>query len=102
MESTVAAVNIVRSAVLAAFALALTPAFAHADPPPIFTPEEQCETTRTLVDNVRAAKPEATPAEIADIFVNYMDSMGAYNRVPQAKESDRQITLGNIERCGLG
>ncbi|MFD4353912.1 hypothetical protein ACFWPK_16480 [Nocardia sp. NPDC058519] len=93
--------RIIRSAAMAAFALLLVPAFAHADPPPIFTQEEQCETTRTLVDNVRAAKPDATPEEIADIFVNYMDSMGAYNRVPQAKESDRQITLSNIERCGL-
>ncbi|MGW6121761.1 hypothetical protein ACWFRF_22145 [Nocardia sp. NPDC055165] len=94
--------RIIRSAALAAFVLLLAPAFAHADPPPpIFTPEEQCETTRTLVDNVRAAKPDATPEEIADTFVNYMDSMGAYNRVPQAKESDRQITLSNIERCGL-
>ncbi|MGF0317611.1 hypothetical protein [Nocardia fluminea] len=93
--------RIIRSAVLAAFVLLLAPAFAHADPPPIFTPEEQCETTRTLVDNVRAAKPEATPEEIADTFVNYMDSMGAYTRVPQAKESDRQVTLTNIERCGL-
>ncbi|WP_194826932.1 hypothetical protein [Nocardia sp. XZ_19_231] len=93
--------RIIRSAVLAAFVLLLAPAFAHADPPPIFTQEEQCETTRTLVDNIRAAKPDATPEEIAAAFVDYMDSMGAYNRVPQAKESDRQITLSNIERCGL-
>ncbi|MEV4203429.1 hypothetical protein OG308_01235 [Nocardia salmonicida] len=92
--------RIIRSAVLAAFVLLLAPAFAHADPPPIFTQEEQCETTRTLVDNVRAAKPDATPEEIANAFVEYMDSLGAYNRVPQAKESDRQITLSNIERCG--
>ncbi|PKV79159.1 hypothetical protein [Nocardia fluminea] len=93
--------RILRSAVLATFALLLAPAFAHADPPPIFTQEEQCDTTRALVDNIRASKPDATPEEIADAFVNYMDSMGAYNRVPQAKESDRQVTLTNIERCGL-
>ncbi|MBC7300202.1 MAG: hypothetical protein H5T78_04545 [Nocardia sp.] len=93
--------RIVRFVALTAFVLLVAPAFAHADPPPIFTQEEQCETTRALVDNVRAAKPDATPEEIAGAFVDYMDSMGAYNRVPQAKESDRQITLGNIERCGL-
>ncbi|WP_336087623.1 hypothetical protein [Nocardia sp. SSK8] len=93
--------RIVRSVALASFALLLTPAFAQADPPPIFTQEEQCDTTRALVDNVRATNPDATPEEIADAFVNYMDSMGAYNRVPQAKENDRQITLSNIERCGL-
>lgn len=91
----------IRSIVLAAAVLAFAPAFAHADPPPIFTQEEQCDTTRDLVSNIRAAKPDATPEEIADAFVNYMDSLGAYNRVPQAKESDRQITLANIERCGL-
>ncbi|MFE3544138.1 hypothetical protein ACFXK0_14340 [Nocardia sp. NPDC059177] len=93
--------RIVRPIALALFAVLLTPAFAHADPPPIFTQEEQCETTRALVDNVRATNPEATPEQIADAFVEYMDSMGAYNRVPQAKENDRQITLDNIERCGL-
>ncbi|MFF2085117.1 hypothetical protein ACFVVM_15180 [Nocardia sp. NPDC058176] len=92
----------IRSIVLAVSVLAFAPAFAHADPPPpIFTPEEQCDTTRDLVNNIRAAKPDATPEEIADAFVNYMDSLGAYARVPQAKESDRQITLANIERCGL-
>lgn len=93
--------RIVRSLVLALSVLALTPAFAHANPPPIFTPEEQCDTTRDLVNHFRAAKPDATPEEIADAFVNQMDSLGAYTRYPQGKENDRQITLANIERCGL-
>ncbi|MFC6013604.1 hypothetical protein [Nocardia lasii] len=94
--------KIMRSAVLAGFVVLAAPAFAHADPPPpIFTQEEQCETTRALVDSVRANNPDATPEEIADAFVNQMDSLGAYTRVPKAKESDRQITLSNIERCGL-
>ncbi|WP_278261616.1 hypothetical protein [Nocardia sp. AG03] len=94
--------RILASVALASFALLLTPALAQADPPPpIFSQEEECAATRSLVDNVRATNPEATPEQIADAFVNYLDSMGAYTRVPQAKENDRQVTLSNIERCGL-
>ncbi|WP_280301297.1 hypothetical protein [Nocardia neocaledoniensis] len=93
--------RMIRSGLLVAAVLMVVPAFAHAEPPPIFSQEEQCETTRALVDSVRASEPGATPERVAEVFVERMDSMGAYNRVPQAKESDRQITISNIERCGL-
>lgn len=48
----------------------------------------------------RGRRTLSTACSITDDHLRVWN-LGAYNRVPQAKESDRQVTLTNIERCGL-
>ncbi len=97
-----------KAALFSALAVPLliaAPAIAHADegdPPPIFTPQEQCDTTRALVDTIRKQNPDATAEQIADAYLRIMDSKGAYRGIESARERDRQFLLDNIAACGLG
>ncbi|MFI5780172.1 hypothetical protein [Nocardia sp. NPDC051570] len=96
-----------KAALLTALAVPLmiaAPAIAHADegdPPPIFTRQEQCDTTKSFVDAVRKQRPDATPEQIADAYTRIMDSHGAYNGIESARERDRQFLLDNIATCGF-
>ncbi|MCM6772940.1 hypothetical protein NDR87_05220 [Nocardia sp. CDC159] len=95
-----------KAALLTALAVPLiaAPALARADvndPPPIFTRQEQCDTTRAFVDTVRGQHPDATPEQIADAYLAIMDSRGAYRGIESARERDRRMLLDNIATCGL-
>ncbi|MEV0298868.1 hypothetical protein [Nocardia sp. NPDC050710] len=71
------------------------------DPPQIFNQEEKCAATKGFVDQVRGQNPEATPEQIADVYIRVLDSRGAYRGIEHIRESDRQQMLENIQTCGL-
>ncbi len=97
----------VRAAILTALAVPLmiaAPGPALADPgapPPIYTQDEQCATTKEFVDKVRRSDPGATPDRVADTFTRIMDEHNAYRGDAAARERDRQYLLDSIARCGL-
>ena len=98
----------VRAAILAALAVPLmiaAPGLAQADPgdpPPIYTQDEQCATTKEFVDKVHQSDPGASPDRIADTYTRIMDEHNAYRGNNAARERDRQYLLDSISRCGLG
>ncbi|NKY84191.1 hypothetical protein [Nocardia veterana] len=95
-----------KAALLTALAVPLmfaASAPAHADPgdpPPIFTPDEQCATAKEFVDTVRRTDPGAPPDRIADTYVRIMDQHNAYRGDTAARDRDRQYLLDTIARCG--
>ncbi|MEV5649415.1 hypothetical protein AB0L57_14290 [Nocardia sp. NPDC052254] len=96
-----------RAAILTALAVPLMiaasgPAQADpGDPPPIYTQDEQCATTKEFVDKVHQSNPGANPDELADTFTRIMDEHNAYRGDAAARERDRQYLLDSISRCGL-
>ncbi|WP_227984596.1 hypothetical protein [Nocardia spumae] len=96
-----------KAALLTALAVPLmiaAPGSAHADPgapPPIYTQDEQCATTKEFVDKVRQTNPGATPDQIADTYTRIMDQHNAYRGNDAARQRDRRYLLDNIAHCGL-
>ncbi|MEV6274202.1 hypothetical protein [Nocardia sp. NPDC051832] len=96
-----------RAALLSALAtplLLLAPGVALADegdPPPIFTQEEKCAAAKDFADKVRAQRPDATPQQIADVYIAVLDSKGAYRGIEHIREQNRQQMIDDIVNCGV-
>ncbi|MEU8897851.1 hypothetical protein [Nocardia sp. NPDC048505] len=71
------------------------------DPPPIFTQQERCEAAQAFANKVRAERPDATPQQIADVYIAILDSKGAYRGIEHIREQNRQQMLDDIQNCGI-
>ncbi|MFC9892723.1 hypothetical protein ACFVMC_03430 [Nocardia sp. NPDC127579] len=71
------------------------------DPPPIFTPQERCAAAQSFADKVRAEKPDATPEQIADVYIAVLDAKGAYRGIEHIREQNRQQMVDDINNCGI-
>ena len=95
-----------KAALLTALAVPLfiaRPVVAQADPPPhIFTPQQECEATKAVVDMERKQNPHATPQQITDGYMTFLDQKGAFKNLPaSARERQRQYILDHITSCHL-
>ncbi|MQY19410.1 hypothetical protein [Nocardia macrotermitis] len=94
-----------KTALVAALAVPLfiaLPVVAQADPPHIFTPQQQCEATKAVVDMERKTNPHATPQQITDGYMAFLDKKGAFKGLPQAtRDRQRQFILDQIASCHL-
>jgi len=95
----------VKAAFLTALAVSLfiaVPVVAQADPPHIFTPQQQCEATKAVVDMERKQNPHATPQQITDNYMTFLDKKGAFKNLPaSSRERQRQFILDQISSCHL-
>ncbi|GAB2654048.1 hypothetical protein [Nocardia goodfellowii] len=71
------------------------------DPPPIFTQQEKCAAAKGFADKVRAQQPDATPQQIADVYIAVLDSKGAYRGIEHIREQNRQQMVDDIVSCAV-
>lgn len=80
------------------------PVVAHASPPPsIFTPQQECDSTRKLIDSARKINPNARTADqVVDTFIKMKKLEGLEPDPTDPNENElRQFTKDNMKRCNI-
>ncbi|MGF6887475.1 hypothetical protein ABIA39_005984 [Nocardia sp. GAS34] len=84
------------------------PVVAHADPsgpPSIFSPQQECDSTRTLVNNVHKFNPNLkTPDQIVDAYIK-LQKLDGLNPVTDPRDPNnnrlRQFTRDHMKSCNI-
>ena len=83
------------------------PVVAQASPPPqIFTPQQECDATKAMVQMERKKNPHFTPQQMTDDYMTFLDQQGAFNGLPPAsaqgaRQRQREYLLSHISSCHL-
>jgi len=89
--------------VLAIPLMIAAPVVAHADPggpPAIFNPQQQCDSTRSMVNFVHKLRPDAkTPDQIVDAYNQILIQQG-YQPLVEI-DSMKQFTKDHMKSCNI-